>query len=79
MKYYYSLIIIALGCLFCNKFNVESFYNFFTPYSTPPKRNVSYDLRCEQIIPKMNISIWNNSKIVVSYNYFVTIIYITNY
>ena len=26
----------------------------------------------------MNISIWNNSKIVVSYNYFVTIIYIIN-
>ena len=65
-KYYYSLIIIiviiVLGCMFFKKFNIE-YFNFLKSYSTPPKRNVSYDLRCEPIIPKINIGIWNNSTI----------------
>jgi hypothetical protein len=65
-KFCYTLIIIIIvfiGIILYNRIKVESFYNFFKPYSTPPKRNVSYDLRCEPIIPKMNISIWNNSTI----------------
>ncbi len=63
-KYYYLLIIIIIiiGYLFLKKFNIECF-NFLQSYSTPPKRNVSYDLRCEPVITKKNIGIWNNSTI----------------
>ena len=32
-------------------------------HMTPPKRNVSYDLRCDPYIPKKNLGPWRHSTI----------------
>ena len=39
-------------------------YEYFpSPYISQPKRNVSYDLRCDPYIPKRNLGPWRQSTI----------------
>lgn len=56
-----ALLLILILYLACNKTNIEGFHNH--PYilelgypsrTYQPTRNMSYDLRCEPIIPKKN-------------------------
>lgn len=51
------IILILLIILLLNK------ENFPYPISSPSTRNMSYDLRCEPRIPRMNMGPWRESSI----------------
>ncbi len=57
-------IILYLGLYYFTSKNIEGYYSYYgrfpMMYSSPPKRNMPYDLRCMPYIPKRNF-IWNNS------------------
>lgn len=56
----FILIILLLSIIIIKLINTEHF-PFLIP--SPPKRNMSYDLRCDPYIPKRNISPWRQSTI----------------
>jgi len=51
-----SLLLICLIIL-----TTKENFRFF--YSSPPTRNMSYDLRCEPRIPRLNMGPWRESTI----------------
>lgn len=60
------LILAILFILFSILYYFTEINESFLPfYSSPPKRNMPYDLRCIPYIPKKNFP-WNNS----SYDYY---------
>ena len=56
------IIYILFICIFFKIFLKNQEYFPFM-ISSPPKRNISYDLRCDPYIPKINISPWSQSTI----------------
>jgi hypothetical protein len=44
-------------------FFIRKYEYFPIPHMSPPKRNVSYDLRCDPYIPKRNLGPWRQSTI----------------
>ena len=52
--------ILLLSIILIKYISIE---NFPFLIQSPPKRNMSYDLRCDPYIPKKNISPWGQSTI----------------
>lgn len=61
MDYLILIVVIFLLLIFLNNFNCYEKFPFMVP--SPPKRNMSYDLRCDPYIEKKNTGPFRESTI----------------